>query len=278
MRLLTIDTKALDTFTAERRRWSGAPRPAGASGWPVVRLTALPIIRMPSVCRRVVCQVGGHAEARSAVEKAGVEVLVGRTRAGVLAFGSDADVRIAFERFCITDFSLHTIDIKRLRYESAERGLLRAALTRAIARHRGLDGIRRRNGDLLAPSDPQDGVWNPLRGLVGALSGMVKDHPDLRWREGISTRLDWASDRLWLLIEPRIVFDGITVQNKGVAADFARERGVRRYNRQLNDLIAFWSAVLAGDGGELRAFGLGDGADAVFCLSPDTGFSRRSRP
>ena len=118
-------------------------------------------------------------------------------------------------------------------------------------------------------------MWVELRRLVGALSGSVLDHPELRWREGISARLDWADDRLWLLIDPCTVFAGIDDTNKAFAADFARERTVRRYNRQLNDLLAFWAAHLSGDG-DLRALGVGDGVDAVFRLSPDTAFSRRA--
>jgi hypothetical protein len=35
--------------------------------------------------------------------------------------------------------------------------------------------------------------------------------------------------------------------------------------------------LIAGDGGDLRAFGIGDGVDAVFRLSSDTGFSWRAR-
>ena len=66
---------------------------------------------------------------------------------------------------------------------------------------------------------------------MGTLSGTVKGHPELRWREGIGTRLDWADDRLWLLIEPRTLFDGITDNNKVAAADFVRERTVKRYNQ-----------------------------------------------
>ncbi len=89
--------------------------------------------------------------------------------------------------------------------------------------------------------------------------------------------MDWADDHLWLLIDPCTVFDGITDNNKAAAADFARERTVRRYNPQLNDLIAFWATFLADDDGELRALGIGDGVDATFRLSSDTGFSRRAR-
>jgi hypothetical protein len=88
-----------------------------------VRLNALPIGQAPTVCRRVVCEIGGYAEVRTAIEQAQVNILAVRTKAGVLAFGSDDDVRKSFDAYGIADFYLHTIEIKRLRYESAERGL-----------------------------------------------------------------------------------------------------------------------------------------------------------
>jgi hypothetical protein len=243
-----------------------------------VRLNALPIVYSPSVCRRVVCQIGGYREVSEAVEQAGVNVLTARTRAGVLAYGADADVRAAFGVHGITDFDLHTIEMKRLRHDSGERGLLRDALTHAIVRQRSLVGNRRRSTDLLSPADPLDGAWAPLERLVGTLSGTVKDYPELQWHEGIGTRLDWADDRLWLLIDPRTIFEGMNADNKAAAADFARGRSVKRYNRQLNNLIAFWAALLARDGGDLRALDIVEGVDAVFRLSSDTAFSRRTRP
>ena len=103
----------------------------------------------------------------------------------------------------------------------------------------------------------------------------MQDHPDLTWWEGISTRLDWATDRLWLLIEPCTVFDGTTDENRAAAADFARERTATRYNRALNDLIDFWARHLAQGGEEMRALNVGDGVDALYRLSSTTGFSRR---
>jgi hypothetical protein len=272
-----IDTVILDKFATERRRWSGAPRLGGRRGWPVVRLNALPVTQYPNVCRRVVCQIGGYADVREAVEDAAVDILVARKRAGVLTFGSDTDVRAAFEPYGITDFDLHTIETKRLRYDSGERGLLRDALAHALTRAHGFDLIRRGSTDLLAPANPEDPVWIPLRRQVGKLSGTVTGHSELHWREGVGTRLDWADDRLWLLIEPRTVFVGITDANRSAASDFARERTVKRYNRQLNDLIAFWADLLAADGGDLRALGVSDGVDAVFRLSSDTGFSPRAQ-
>ena len=270
-----IDTTILDTFASERQHWSAAPRPTGKRGWPVVRFNAVPVTGVPSVCRRVVCDIGGTAEVREAIERAGVDVIAARFQAGVLAFGADADVRTAFEPHGITDFDLHTFEVRRQRYESSERGLLREALTRAIARQRGLEVVRRGRVDLLAPTDPNSSTWTQLRKLVGTLTGIVAGSPGLQWREGIGIRLDWANARLWLLIEPRTVFDGITQENKMISADFGRERSVRRYNRQLNDLVEFWSRHLGQNNGDLRALDIGDGIDAVYRLSPITGFSRR---
>ena len=271
-----LDMKVLDAFAAERRRWTGAPRPAGNRSWPVIRMNALSITQVPSVCRRVVCRIGGYKEVRDAIEQAGVDAIVARTHAGVLAYGSDTDLRSAFKAHGITMFDLHALDTKRFRYDSGERGLLRDALTRAIGRERQLDIIHRRSIDLLAPADPNAALWKPLQHLVGTLSGKVIGQSELTWREGIGTRLDWADDRLWLLFNPCTVFDGITDSNKGAAADFARERTVKRYNRQLNNLIAFWAAFLPGHGGDLRTLGVGDGVDAVFRLSSETAFSWRA--
>ncbi|MCE2432655.1 MAG: SIR2 family protein [Candidatus Latescibacteria bacterium] len=270
-----IDTTTLDAFASERRHWSAAPRPTGKRGWPVVRFNAVPVTGVPSVCRCVVCDIGGTAEVREAIERAGVDVIAVRSQAGVLAFGADADVRTAFEPNGITDFDLHTFETKRQRYESSERGLLREALTRAIARQRGLEVVRRGRADLLAPTDPKSSTWTKLEKLVGTLTGTVAGSPELHWREGIGIRLDWAGDRLWLLIEPRTVFDGITQENKMISADFGRERSVRRYNKQLNDLVEFWSRHLGQNKGNLRTLDIGDGIDAIYRLSPITGFSRR---
>ena len=271
-----LDTTALDSFAAKRRPWSGAPVPSGKAGWPVVRLNALPVVQVPSICRRVVCGIGGMTEVREAVREAGVNVIATRSQAGVLAFGSDSEVRLAFQPFGISDFDVYTLDPARQRYDSSERGLLRRALTTAIERHLSLKATRRRHQDLLVPRDPTQQVWRPLEKLIGTLAGNVSGHPDLKWYEGIGIRLDWADDRLWLLFEPRTIFDGINALNRSVAADFARERTIKRYNRQLNSLLEFWSDQFAQGETDLRALAIGDGIDAVFRVSAITGFSRRS--
>ena len=268
-----IDTTSLNQFASQRRSWSPAPlQRTVRRGWPVVRLNALPIIDTPTQCRRLDCSIGGTAEVREIVQNAGVDVLAVRSRAGVLAFGADADLRDAFGSHDIKEFDLHAFDLKRQRYESTERGLLNEALNRAISRHRGLNLVDRRR---FIPADAEDASWARLRKLVGPLTGIIAGNPELRWYEGLTVRLDWADDRLWLLVEPRTVFEGITEDNKTVATDFARERTISRYNPVLNDLIDFWARHLSQNENEMHALNTSHGVDATFRISPVTCFSNR---
>lgn len=272
-----IDAKAVDGFAAERRHWSPALLPqVRRRGWPVVRLNALPLVKVPSTCRRVVCEIGGTSEVRAAVEEAGVDVLAVRSASGVLAFGADADVRAAFENNGISEFDIHTLDVRKQRQESTERGFLLEALAAALARERDLARRRRRGAALLWPANPRDVVWEPLQKLVERLSGAVNGDQDLLWFEGLAVRLGWANDSPWLLIEPTTVFEGVNDENKAAAADFARERTIKRYNKVLNGLIDFWAQHLARNGEKMRALGVQGGIDAVFELSPITAFSRRT--
>lgn len=278
LHLLTVDREVLDGMASERPRWTAPPTAAGTSGWPVIRLNALPIKAMPTTCRCIVCDVGGHAAVREAVKEAQVDVLCTRTQAGVLGFGSDSDLRAAFEPYKITDFSLHAIQSYRLRNESGEKGLLREALSRALAREGGLTVEHRRTADMLVPSNPADEMWSELRSFVGNLTGTVPGHPELTWFEGVSLRLEWADDRAWLLVEPKLNFVGLMDENRAASTDFARERTVRRYNGPLNALMGFWAAKLAKGGTPQRALGVSAGVEAVFELSDVTGFSRRLGP
>jgi NAD-dependent SIR2 family protein deacetylase len=204
MRLVPdLDTTVLDEIASERRVWSPAPRPTGNRGYPVVRLNALELTGTPTVCRRVVCDAGGVKEVKSAIEASGLPVIGTRSKAGVLAFGADADVRAVLSAYEIESFDLHPIEARRLRYDSHERGLLREALTRALICEHRMTAARRRSADLLAPASVDDEKWAPLKKLIGCLGGMVPKEPELRWQEGVGIRLDWADERLWLLLEPR---------------------------------------------------------------------------
>lgn len=267
-----LDTSALAVLSTERARWSRAPVPAGKRGWPLIRLNAVEVTMIPANCRKVVCEIEGVAAVRKAVEDASARVIVTRTRAGVLGFGSDAEFRRAFDRFSITEFDLASFEDRRLRYESGERGLLRDALVEALCTARNVRATRRRSADLLVPRDPTATEWRNLKTITGPLTGTLRGHPEVRWHEGVALRLDWADDRLWLLLDPRVVFDGVTDETKAAAADFAREHTVKRYNRDLDRLIDFWAGHLSGE--RLTALGIGDGIDAAFSVAAQTSYSK----
>jgi hypothetical protein len=82
---------------------------------------------------------------------------------------------------------------------------------------------------------------------------------------------------LWLLVDPRIdTDDDGSVASRAKAADFARERTARRYNRDADKLIDFWTGLFAGE--SVRALGIGDGIDASFTVGRRTAFSYRVTP
>ena len=263
-----VDDEALSGFALDRRYWSPAPRSPGRGTWPVVRLNSLPV-QPPTHCRRVDCEIGGTAEVREAAE--GTSVVAVRSRMGVLAFGSDVEVRRAFDPYGVKEFDLHALDGGA----RMERGLLHAALRAALIRGGGLAAVPG-NRWALVPARPRDACWDPLRTLVKTLGGELGTDSEVRWHEGISTRLEWSGQRLWLVFNPRTVFEGVTDENKAAAADFARERTVRRYNSVLNALLDFWSGFLAEGQEDLRALGIGDGVDAAFQIGGTTAFSRRA--
>ena len=264
-----VDEEALSALALDRRYWSPAPRSPGRGTWPVVRLNALPLLEAPTHCRRVDCEIGGTAQVREAAKD--TSVIAVRSRVGVLAFGSDAEVRRAFDPYGVKEFDLHPLDAR----SRMERGLLHDALRAALIRGGGLAAVPD-NRWALVPARPRDTCWNPLRKLVKTLGGELGADDEIRWHEGISTRLEWSGEGLWLVFNPRTVFEGVVDENKAVAADFARERTVRRYNRELNDLLSFWSRYLGEALEDLRALGIEDGVDATFRIGSTTAFSRRA--
>jgi len=269
-----LDTKDIDSFSSSRNIKTSAPTPGGSRGFPVVRLNALPIIKIPHVCRRIVCDIGGYAEIRKAIESANVDIIATRTKSGVLAFGSDNNIRAVFQDMNISDFDLHTIERKRLWFDSGERGLLGEALVKAIIRNKNLKIVKKSRTTFIVPDDISSREWNSLKRIVQSIHGSVSGYPELEWFEGVALRVDWVEGQLWLLIEPRTIFYGMSIENRAAATDFSRERSVRRYNKKINSLIEFWVNYISGD--DLSAFDKDEkGVNAKFNVSRVTAFSRR---
>lgn len=268
-------------FDRRAARVTDVPLPPPGGDYPIIRLNALPLSALPSVCRLVACSVGGTREARAAVERAGVPVLVGRRRQGVLAFGRDADVRSAFAPHGITRFDLHRIEPRRLAFESAEHGLLLDALVQAFARERPVVAMHRgRERRLLvaAPDGPRAELLAVLGKAAGSVCGVLAG-TELAWAEAVRVRLDFRAGHPWILLEPTIWVeptDDATAFEAGRAFRLARLAG--RFNRTANAILDAWAHVLSGGGAAdtIRAVGIdADGVDAGFVVGHRTAYSRR---
>jgi hypothetical protein len=267
-----------EALRSTRPRLSDAPVPKPGAGWPVVRTNAVPVISSPIVCRRVQCEIGGAQEVEDAVTSAKASVVATRRNVGVLAFGSDGEVRRVFGPFGITMFDLYSIEPRRLRYDSVERRLISEALVKAICRVRPLIGERKKASRFLTvdPARESASELSGLRGLTQSVAGAVPD-VGLRWREAAEIRLESRLGKLWLLVSPTIWVEATEDHTKeSVRAEFVRERTATRYNRLWNSLLDAWTEVLTGGLEEcsFHCFGISDGIDAAFTLSRITAFSR----
>lgn len=265
---------------ADRPRLGKAPLRADGGTFPVVRTNALPVTSFPASCRLAVCTIGGVAEVQEAVKAAGVSLDVTRVRAGVLAFGRDADLRKALAKSNITSLETYALAPRRFRYESGERSIVRDALVRSIGQRPGLV-VERRGRRTVLFTGPEVDV-RLFNRAIDQLSG-VAPGTNIPWREGCELRLDWRLDQLWLLLDPCIVLDledGMSEEAIAKARDFVRERRAQRRNKASNSVLDGWIELIVGkeESRHYRAFGISDGIDADFEIQRVTAYSGRARP
>lgn len=301
-----VSDEIKEMLRQDRRRLVATEVPAPGTNWPVIRMNAIPVVESPSVCRRVVCTIGGTGEVKNAIRTASAQVIAVRREVGVICFGSDAEVHKAFDPHSITEFDLFPIDAGRMTFDTAELGLLNEAIVQAITRERPVAARSTRQGWKLFP-DPQrilDPRLNALAAIEGGFTGIVSN-TDTAWFDAALVKLTRKLDRLWLLFEPSVWIDwpaatapeseqhnfgtevlldsddALTDIRRKAIQEFTRERSARRYNRQLLAWMDAWVSLLVGPGNvadgdtSVRCFGVGDGIDAVFKLARTTAFSLR---
>jgi len=276
----SIPQDAAAKLESRGTRLTEIPLAPPGSGWPIIRLNALPVTHWPTMCRRVVCHIGGTKEVRKTIEEQRANIIGVRTKKGVLAFGRDTEIRRTFSQYRITEFDCHVIEPERLKFESSELSLLRNVFDLALEVNRPLIVERHRSEHILridfTRATPTELAL--LKNCTGELAGKIPK-TSVKWSEALSVKLDYQLNRLWLLFEPTIYFENVSdIAQRHMAADFVRERLAARYNRQWNALIEAWLVLIMNDQREitLRAFGIEDGIDASFILSRITAFSRRN--
>src|ERR1043165_582086 len=183
-------------------RFSLAPMPEDRGKFPVIRLNALPIAELPTVCRLVECTIGNAKDVQEEIQTSGENVIATRKNIGVIGFGSDHAMRQTFEPHAITKFDIHQIELKRLAFESAEHSIVSAALVRALTRRRGLRWVRRRPGYRLMPENDADPGFSRIKKIMSM--GSIVPGTAIACRPALDIRMDVRFGRAWLLLEPSL--------------------------------------------------------------------------
>jgi len=272
-----------------------APLPSGPTRpFPVLRLNALPIGRLPGHARLLIEDRPAElTAAQQAIRTSRARALIGRRASGELVgLGSDAElaqalgplgVRVTPDRvpFGWDAPVVDTVDV----------GLALDALTLGLGRGEGLRHVLARRGHLVRVNDGDHSTVEGLRrACAGPVAGIVP-RTELPWAEAVALTLERRNDAWWLLLTPEIWVaprpDGPTLPGQGPewlgeqqqrAAEFVRERLATRYNRHTNRLLEAWVGLLArgGQPRAVRAWNLpqGSGVDPSFELYSVTAFSR----
>ena len=250
-------------------RVSPFARPARGGRWPKIRLNAIAVAEHPRTARLVRCDIGGTAAVVHAIEQAQVNVIAARRQDGVLAYGRDADLLVAFgDNHPSLDYA--PVDPFRVKsQESADLGLLYDALTRALERERPLLRTQRRRRLLVVDRERQTSpAFAPLRRVLrDALAGDIPGGG--RWAEGVEVRLEHRYQTLWLIYTPMVWHEPADDDTESFRRrEWTRERQARRYNRTYTALLKAWADILCAQSKEakVRALGIDDGTDATFTL------------
>ncbi|KJS26970.1 MAG: hypothetical protein VR75_04965 [Hyphomonadaceae bacterium BRH_c29] len=272
-------TEQLSIKLDDKRKIRPRPIDLSARTWrtPFVRTNAIPVLEYPKTARLVDCDIGGAKEIQAAISEAGSDLLASRIGKGVLAYGDDVEIKRVLGDHNIKSFDMHGILADRLLFESGERSLLRDALFRALSSFCGLDLVKRGSRSMFR-TDKGFFKFNSqkLVKATGRLNGELGG--GISWAEACDVRLDYRLDRLWIMLDPSIIFDddeNTAPDDLQAAKDFVRERRVKRYNNVSNEILDGWVEVLFGPGKAPIQLGIngGTGIGALFEILPVTAFS-----
>ena len=283
---------------------------AEARSFPILRYSALLVKEMPRSARRItIVEPTTSPTVRELLKEKNCRATVAATGRELAIFGRDQAILDALAPLGANLAGEVELDPVA---DSWALGLLYDALVRSLARHRPLIPRYKRSGHSVVVAAPRDGehpeharrnaqVLTSLRDAYGsALTGTV---PGLGFpfQEGVFLKLDRVDGRWWCGFEPytfvgiprpKLRLEGQSDEPNAAdldpmgarpdrggdpAGDWRRERWAQRYNKNWAGIINAWSQLLTTTGGSTRrAFGLEDGSgiDAVFEVSPVTGWSR----
>ncbi|RWP18492.1 MAG: SIR2 family protein [Mesorhizobium sp.] len=281
-----------------------------ARAFPVLRYSSLLVERMPPTARRIrLAQSTTSAAVRELLKENSVRATVAAQGRELAVFGKDRDILDTLAPLGATLDGEVKLDPVA---DSWAMGLLYDALVRGLARRLPLIPRYKRAGHSLVIAPPREAddlerarrdahaLSNLRSAYKSDLTGTVPG-TGFPFQEGVFLKLDMVDGRWWCGFEPYTFVNipraeepqngnpgreefsnadpmGARPDRSGdPAGDWRRERWAQRYNKNWASIIAGWAQLLTNaSGGTKRAFGLEEGAgiDAVFQVSPVTGWSR----
>jgi len=195
---------------------------------PVLRMSAVPVVSMPTVARRLVLNRAlTTREAQSCVDQAGIRAAVAASGNEVAAFGKDDELIRAFqEAGARLDGTLSLHPAK----DSWALGLLYDALVRAMCRRKPLFARMSRRGHSIrvsalkedASAESQQWRKEQLSGLAHAYGAPLIGQPKglaADYSEGVNVRLDHADGRWWCVFEPATFVELRDISDEAVGYD-----------------------------------------------------------
>lgn len=262
---------------------------------PILRCSALRVMQMPTIARRInLKKPASIVDVRGLLKAAKAGASIAAAGKDFAAFGSDAKLLSALAPMEPALAGEIPLDPGR---DSWALGLLYDAFVRAVCRYRPLHARLRSKGHRVVvtgdfPGEESDRrakrlkALGPLKSAYGEpLYGLV-DSLGFPFSEALDLRLEQIDGKWWCVFdaftnvdlpEPELAHEGeapaFRVYNP--ATDWLRERWAQRYNRKWASIIDAWSQMLSG---EVRACWLknGEGIDAVFQVGAVSAWSRPS--
>jgi NAD-dependent SIR2 family protein deacetylase len=295
----------VDNHKVTERLQPVVPLTAEALQFPVLRYSAILVEKLPSEARRLSLTRPLTTEAaRQLLKEQKCRAVVAALGKELAIFGRDDEVLRVFVEYGAKIEGTITLDPER---DSWALGLQYDALTRALARKRPLLPRLKRNGHVLVVAGPRpedsdelrrckNAELSKLKLAYGSLTGRVPA-VGYNFTEGIYLKLEKVQGRWWCGFEPSTFVDiphhvnakpkngtsdelgGPMMRTPDPSADWRRERWARKYNSDWAQIISAWTDLLTSSkDNSVSALGLqaGEGVDAVFKVSPVTGWSRPS--
>ncbi len=295
----------VDAHKVAERLQPVVPLAVEALQFPILRFSAILVEKLPLEARRLSLTRSLTTEtARQLLKEQKCRAVVAALGKELAIFGRDDEVLKVFAEYGAKLEGTIALNPER---DSWALGLQYDALTRALARKRPLLPRLRRNGHVLVVAGPRHEDSDELRRLkneelarlkaaYGSLTGRVPAVGH-NFTEGIYLKLEKVQDRWWCGFEPSTFVDTPhddnakpengtgdelgrpSMRKPDPSADWRRERWARKYNSNWAQIISAWAELLtSSEDHSVSALGLqvSDGVDAVFKLSPVTGWSRPS--